>query len=161
MYSLLERLRESFWDSAQTQRRSTLQPTGRRTGLMRTDVAGAGAAAAATAAGSTGQRGAVAAAACTLRQRQRQQLPDSLDSGGEDSHSCRRHASSSSRTSTTLRSLLLHHHHHCLTYHVILYSLQILLLFSVTCQAIITDDLVVETTKGKIRGVTLKSATNR
>ena len=50
---------------------------------------------------------------------------------------------------------------HCLTYYVILSSLQIMLLFNAACQAIITDDLVVETTKGKIRGVTLKSATNR
>ena len=31
----------------------------------------------------------------------------------------------------------------------------------VSCQAIIPDDLVVQTTKGKIRGVTLKSATNK
>jgi len=31
----------------------------------------------------------------------------------------------------------------------------------VACNAIIPDDLVVQTTKGKIRGVTLKSATNK
>ena len=71
---------------------------------------------------------------------------------------CSRRAAVASSSSSSFRRLL---HHHCLTYHVILYSLQILLLFSVACQAIITDDLVVETTKGKIRGVTLKSATNR
>ena len=29
------------------------------------------------------------------------------------------------------------------------------------CEAVISDDLVVSTTKGKIRGVTLKSATNK
>ena len=37
----------------------------------------------------------------------------------------------------------------------------ILIVFLSLCEAIISDDLIVETTKGKIRGVTLKSATNK
>lgn len=98
-----------------------------------------------------------------LRQQQstiRRNETDGCGGGGRTaaSASCRQCSSNSSRRAASFRSLL---RHHCLTYHVILYSLQILLLFSVACQAIITDDLVVETTKGKIRGVTLKSATNR
>ena len=40
-------------------------------------------------------------------------------------------------------------------------SALILIVFLSLCEAIISDDLIVETTKGKIRGVTLKSATNK
>ena len=42
--------------------------------------------------------------------------------------------------------------------HVILFQIVFLI---AACQAVISDDLVVETTKGKISGVTLKSATSR
>lgn len=44
---------------------------------------------------------------------------------------------------------------------VIQNSALILIVFLSLCEAIISDDLIVETTKGKIRGVTLKSATNK
>lgn len=44
---------------------------------------------------------------------------------------------------------------------VIQSSALILILVLSLCEAIISDDLIVETNKGKIRGVTLKSATNK
>lgn len=37
----------------------------------------------------------------------------------------------------------------------------ILILVLSLCEALISDDLIVDTNKGKIRGVTLKSATNK
>ena len=44
---------------------------------------------------------------------------------------------------------------------VIQSSALILIVFLSLCEAIISDDLIVDTNKGKIRGVTLKSATNK
>ena len=44
---------------------------------------------------------------------------------------------------------------------VIQSSAILLIVFLSLCEALISDDLIVETTKGKIRGVTLKSATNK
>ncbi len=44
---------------------------------------------------------------------------------------------------------------------VIQSSALILILVLSLCEARISDDLIVETNKGKIRGVTLKSATNK
>ena len=46
-------------------------------------------------------------------------------------------------------------------YSVIERSVLVLILALSLCEALISDDLIVQTNKGKIRGVTLKSATNK
>ena len=45
---------------------------------------------------------------------------------------------------------------------VIMYHLVLILILALSlCEADISEDLIVNTSKGKIRGVTLKSATNK